>query len=130
MSSRFAGFLAFALINAAATVAGAVAQDAADAEARAAEKQALALGAKVWKDKALGPKGRTCMKCHTNPKKPELRLNGVHEKYPRYDRNAGRVITLQEKFVQMQERSLKAKKTLPLGDERWTALELYLKSLK
>ena len=51
-------------------------------------------------------------------------------RFPRWDRNAGKVITLQQKFVQMQERSLKAKKTLPLGDDRWNALEMHLRGLK
>ena len=98
--------------------------------AEAAEKEALALGSKVFRDAALGTNDRSCATCHDNPKRPTLSLKGVSAKYPRWDRTAGRVITLQEKFVQMQERSLKARKALPLADARWTALEMHLRGLK
>jgi mono/diheme cytochrome c family protein len=100
------------------------------AAATAAEDASRKLGAKVFEDKALGAGERSCATCHDNPKKPELSLKGVAGRWPRYEKSAGRVLSLQEKFVQMQEKSLKAKKTLPLGDERWTALEMHLKSLK
>jgi len=96
----------------------------------AAEKDALALGSKVFRDAALGTNDRSCATCHDNPKRADLSLKGVTARFPRWDRPAGRVITLQEKFVQMQERSLKARKTLPLGDARWTALEMHLRGLK
>jgi cytochrome c len=122
-------------VAAAAWTAGGVraAQDpeAADAAiAKGAEEAAAKAGAKAFEDKALGAGERSCASCHSNPRKPELSLKGVAERFPRYDKSAGRVLTLQEKFVQMQEKSLKAKKTIPLGDERWTGLELHLKSLK
>jgi len=96
----------------------------------AAERDALALGGKVFRDAALGTNDRSCATCHDNPKRKDLSLKGVTARFPRWDRQAGRVITLQEKFVQMQERSLKARKTLPLGDARWTALEMHLRGLK
>jgi cytochrome c len=98
--------------------------------AAAAEDEALRLGQKVFNDASLGTAERACAKCHNNPNKPELSLKGINAKFPRWDRQASKVITLQEKFVQMQERSLKAQKTLPLGDARWTALEIYVRSLK
>jgi len=96
----------------------------------AAEKDALDLGRKVFREAALGTNDRSCSTCHDNPKRPDLSLKGVTARFPRWDRQAGRVITLQEKFVQMQERSLKARKALPLGDARWTALEMHLRGLK
>ena len=98
--------------------------------AAAAEKEALALGGRVFRDAALGTNDRSCATCHDNPKRPDLSLKGVVAEFPRWDRQAGRVITLQEKFVQMQERSLKARKAMPLGDARWTALEMHLRGLK
>jgi len=98
--------------------------------ARAAEEKALALGGKVFTDPSLGTAERSCSTCHDNPQKPQLSLKGVVSRFPRWDRDAGKVITLQQKFVQMQERSLKAKKTLPLGDDRWNALEMHLRGLK
>lgn len=98
--------------------------------ARDAEAAAAKAGAALFRDEALGTNERSCSTCHDNPKKPELSLKGVTTRFPRYDEDAGRVITLQEKFVQMQERSLKARKTLPLGDPKWTALELHLRGLK
>lgn len=97
--------------------------------AKAAEDDALRLGRKVFTDPALGTNERSCSKCHDNPQKPELSLKGVAARFPRWDRSAGKVISLQQKFVQMQERSLKARKTLPLGDDRWNALEIHLRSL-
>ena len=132
--------LAASLVAAAALAAGAavLAQDGGDGAmspedlkaAKAAEEEALRLGQKVFNDAALGTNDKTCAKCHQNPQKPELSLKGIHGKFPRWDRAAGKLITLQEKMVQMQELRLKTKKSLPLGDARWTALELYLKSLK
>lgn len=98
--------------------------------AKTAEDEAVKLGQKVFGDPAIGAGERACSKCHDNPKKPQLSLRGVAAKFPRWDRNAGKVITLQQKFMQMQERNLKAKKAFPLGDDRWNALELYLRGLK
>ena len=98
--------------------------------AQAAEQKALELGRKVFTDPSLGTADRSCSTCHDNPQKPQLSLKGVTARFPRWDRDAGKVITLQQKFVQMQERSLKAKKTLPLGDDRWNALEMHLRGLK
>lgn len=98
--------------------------------AAAAEKEALSLGVKVFRDAALGTNDRSCATCHDNPKRPDLSLKGVVAKFPRWDRPTGRVITLQEKFVDMQTRSLKARKAMPLGDARWTALEMHLRGLK
>ncbi|MCK6478820.1 MAG: hypothetical protein HUU06_00085 [Planctomycetaceae bacterium] len=98
------------------------------AKAKAAEDAALELGKKTWIDKTLGSNERACVTCHENPKRPDLDLKGVTAKWPRFDEHAGRVLTIQEKFVQMQSRNLKAEKTLPLGDERWTAIEMYLRS--
>jgi cytochrome c peroxidase len=98
--------------------------------AQAAEQKALDLGRKVFTDLSLGTADRSCSTCHDNPQKPQLSLKGVTTRFPRWDRDAGKVITLQQKFVQMQERSLKARKTLPLGDERWIALEMHLRGLK
>jgi len=129
---------AAALLLAAAALGGvslALAGDGegADADARRAreaEEAAAKAGAKVFRDEALGTAERSCSTCHDNPRKPELALRGVTGRFPRYDEDADRVITLQEKFVQMQERSLKARRTLPLGDPKWTALELFLKGLK
>jgi cytochrome c peroxidase len=95
--------------------------------ARAAEEKGLELGRKVYTDPSLGTADRACSTCHD---KPEKSLRGVTSRFPRWDRNAGKVITLQQKFVQMQERSLKAKKTIPLGDDRWNALEMHLRGLK
>jgi cytochrome c len=126
------------LVAAAAAVAGAaIAQEEPDELSpedrramEAAEKDALDLGRKVFRDAALGTNDRSCATCHDNPKRPDMTLKGVTARFPRWDRQAGRVITLQEKFVQMQERSLKARKTLPLGDARWTALEMHLRGLK
>lgn len=103
--------------------------DAKSEQAIAAMKAARELGARLWKDKALGTNDRSCSTCHDNPKRPDMSLKGVAAQFPKWDRNAGRVITLQEKFVQMQEKSLKVKTPMPLGDPRWTALEVYLKSL-
>lgn len=123
---------ALALLAAAALVGTALAaqeEDPAKA-ARDAEAAAAKAGAALFRDEALGTNERSCSTCHDNPKKPELSLRGVTTRFPRYDEDAGRVITLQEKFVQMQERSLKARKTLPLGDPKWTALELHLRGLK
>ena len=98
--------------------------------AKAAEDKGLELGRKVFTDPSLGTAERSCSTCHDNPQKPQLSLKGVTGRFPRWDRDAGKVITLQQKFVQMQERSLKAKKTLPLGDDRWNALEMHLRGLK
>lgn len=98
--------------------------------ARAAEEKALELGKKVFTDPSLGTAERSCSTCHDNPQKPQLSLKGVAAQFPRWDRDAGKVITLQQKFVQMQERSLKAKKTIPLGDDRWNALEMHIRGLK
>jgi len=98
--------------------------------ARAAEDAALRLGQKVFNDQSLGTKDNCCATCHSNPKRPDLSLRGVGSKFPRWDRNAGKVVTLQQKFQQMQERNERAKKAIPLGDDRWNALEVYLRSLK
>lgn len=98
--------------------------------AKEAEEAALRTGLKVFRDASLGTNDRSCATCHDNPKRPDLSLKGVNARFPRYDVNAGRVITLQEKFVQMQERSLKARKALPVGEARWTALELWLRGQK
>jgi len=95
--------------------------------AQAAEAKATDLGRKVYTDPSLGTADRSCSTCHD---KPEKSLKGVTARFPRWDRNAGKVITLQQKFVQMQERSLKAKKTIPLGDDRWNALEMHLRGMK
>jgi cytochrome c len=103
--------------------------DSKSPEATAAMAAAKTLGEKVWKDKALGTNDRSCSTCHDNPKRPDMSLKGVNDRFPRWDKSAGTVITLQEKFVQMHDKSLKTKKTLPLADERWTALEIYLRSL-
>ena len=94
--------------------------------AKAAEDAARELGKSVLTDLSLGTNERTCATCHENPKRPDLNLKGVTARWPRFDKRADRVITIQEKFAQMQDRNLKAEKTLPLGDKRWTALELYL----
>lgn len=98
------------------------------AQARIAEDAARELGKSVWADKSLGTNERTCSTCHENPKRPDLDLKGVTARWPRFDEHADRVITIQEKFAQMQSRNLKAERPLPLGDKRWTALELYLRS--
>ncbi len=98
--------------------------------ARDAEAAAVKAGQKLFSDPSIGAGERACVTCHENPKRPDLSLRGVPARFPRYDADAGKVITIQEKFVQMQERSLKARKTFPLGDARWTALELYLRGLK
>jgi len=98
--------------------------------AKAAEEDAAKLGAKVFRDVSLGTNDRSCSTCHDNPRKPELSLKGITSKFPKWDRTAGKVITLQQKFVQMQERSLKARKPIPVGDDRWTALEVHLRGLK
>ena len=101
-----------------------------DKAAKAAEEDAAKLGARIFRDASLGTNDRSCSTCHDNPKKPELSLKGIAAKFPRWDRTAGKVISLQQKFVQMQERSLKARKAIPLGDDRWTALEVHLRGLK
>jgi cytochrome c len=98
--------------------------------AKAAEDAALKLGQKVFNDPSLGTKDNCCATCHNNPKRPDLSLKGVTARFPRWDRNAGKVITLQQKFQQMQERNERAKKAIPLGDDRWNAVEVYLRSLK
>ena len=99
-------------------------------KAREAEAAAVKEGEKVFRDEAMGTNDRSCSTCHDSPKRPDLSLKGVTGRFPRFDDDAARVITLQEKFMQMHERSLKARKPLPLGDRRWTALEMYLKGLK
>ena len=101
---------------------------AAEKAAREAEAAAVKLGESTYKDLGIGAGEKSCSSCHD--KKPELSLKGVVTRFPRYDDEAGKVITLQEKFVQMQTKRLKAKKILPLGDRTWTALEIYLKGLK
>jgi cytochrome c len=98
--------------------------------AKIAEDAALKLGQRVFTDPSLGTNGKSCNVCHDNPKRPDLRLKGVAEKFPRWDRNAGKVLSLQQKFAQMQQRSLKAGKPIPLGDDRWNGLEVYLRSLR
>jgi cytochrome c len=98
--------------------------------AKAAEDEALKLGQKVFNDPSLGTKDNCCATCHNNPKRPDLGLKGVAAKYPRWDRTAGKVISLQQKFQQMQERNERAKKAIPLGDDRWNAVEVYVRSLK
>jgi cytochrome c len=98
--------------------------------AKAAEEDAARLGAKMFRDASLGTNERSCSTCHDNPKRPDLSLKGVTSRFPRWDRTAAKVITLQQKFVQMQERSLKARKPIPIGDDRWTALEVHLRGLK
>ena len=122
-----------ALVAGGAMALGPAAQDLGPEDqkaAKAAEDRALELGKKVFTDPSLGTADRACSTCHDNPQKPQLSLKGVAGKFPRWDRDAGKVITLQQKFVQMQERSLKAKKTIPLGDDRWNALEMHLRGLK
>ena len=96
--------------------------------AQAAEEAAAKVGEKAYKDVGLGAGEKSCSSCHD--KKPELNLKGVVTRFPRFDDEAGKVITLQEKFMQMQEKRLKGKKILPLGDKTWTGLEIYLKGLK
>jgi cytochrome c len=98
--------------------------------AKAAEDAALRLGQKTFADPSLGTNGKSCSVCHDNPRRPDLSLKGVAAKFPKWDRTAGKVLTLQQKFAQMQQRSLKAGKPLPLGDDRWNGLELYLRGLK
>jgi len=98
--------------------------------AKDAEAAAVKEGEKLFRDEAIGTNDRSCSTCHDSPKRPDLSLKGVTTRFPRYDDDAGRVITLQEKFMQMHERSLKSRKPFPLGDRRWTALEIYLKGLK
>jgi sulfur-oxidizing protein SoxA len=129
---------AAAVLAAAAALAGAAAlalegdplspED--QAKATAAEKKSLEEGNRLFRDAALGTNDRTCATCHENPKRPDLGLKGVAAKYPRWDREAGKVISLHQKFQQMQEKSLKAKKAMPLGDDRWNALEMHVRGLK
>ena len=101
-----------------------------DPAAKAAEDAAAKAGDKFFHDAAAGSESKSCSTCHDNPKRPELSLKGVGARFPRYDKEAGKVITLQEKFAQMFDRKLKGKKPIPLGDARFTALEIYLKGLK
>ena len=124
-------FALFLVLAAAGGAALAVAEGPGeDPAAKAAEETAAKGGDKMFHDAAAGSESKSCSTCHDNPKRPELSLKGVGTRFPRYDKEAGKVLTLQEKFMQMFDKKLKGKKPIPLGDARWTGLEMYIKGLK
>ena len=103
---------------------GQILEDPKVAASRAAWDAAVADGAKVFADAALGTTGKSCSSCH----RPED-LRGTAQRYPAFDAKLGRLVSLQERLRTMIVGKLGGKE-LPLGDARTVALEAYLNSLE
>lgn len=84
----------------------------------------VAKGKEVFADTHLGTTGKSCASCH----RPEA-LRGVSDKYPAYDAQLARYVSLQERLQRMIVSKLTGPE-IPLGDPRTVALEAYLKSLR
>ncbi len=105
------------------------AQDAAAPTTGAdALKKAVETGNALFRSGTFGTNGRSCTKCHENPRKPAMNLGKRVGNYPKWDRREGKVITLGQKLNQMLSRMLKGRAE-PLGSEKLVALEAYLMSL-
>jgi len=81
-------------------------------------------GRALFSDASLGTAGKSCATCH----EPE-RLRGVAADFPKFDGQLNRYVSLLDKVNTMISRNMGGKE-LPLGDERSTALEAYLRSLR
>jgi len=94
------------------------------AEARAAWDAAAARGKALFADPSLGTTGKSCADCHS-----AASLGRVKDGYPRFNPELGRAESLEERLDAMVRVKLKGA-GLPLGDERSTALAIYLKTLR
>ena len=83
-------------------------------------------GETLWQ-KSWRPAAKACFACHLRGpnKMTSLRLKS----YPKYDPTLRKVVTAQEKIVQML-RSKSAGPQLELGHEDLTALEAYISTLR
>ena len=129
MTRERIGLLACAALALAVGV-GAVSGQAEDSKKVAADALAKAIetGKKLFADKSIGTSGKSCTKCHEDPKRPKLSLAARANTYPKYDRREKKVITLGQKVNQMVVRMLKGKAE-DLGSERLVAIEAYLMSI-
>lgn len=93
-------------------------------EQRKALEEAVGKGKALFSDPSLGRNGKSCADCHT-----EDSVRGVADAFPKFVEKAGRLMSLYDTVNLMISSNMKGK-ILPLGDERITALEAYLKSLR
>jgi cytochrome c553 len=94
------------------------------AAARAAWDAAAARGEALFTDPTLGTTGKSCADCHS-----AASLGRVKDAYPRFNPELGRAESLEERLDTMVRVKLQGA-GLPLGDERSTALAIYLKTLR
>ncbi len=93
-------------------------------EQRMALEEAVGKGKALFGDASLGRNGKSCADCHT-----EDSLRGVADAFPKFVEKAGRLMSLYDTVNLMISSNMNGK-NLPLGDERITSLEAYLKSLR
>jgi cytochrome c553 len=94
------------------------------AAARTAWDAAAARGKALFSDPSLGTTGKSCADCHSADS-----LGRVKDAYPKYNAGLGRAESLEERLDTMVRVKLGGD-GLPLGDERSTALAIYLRSLR
>jgi len=105
-----------------------LAQDAAPTTGADALKKAVETGNALFHSGTFGTNGRSCAKCHENPRKPAMNLKKRVGNYPKWDRREGKVITLGQKVNQMLVKMVKGSPE-KLGSEKLVAVEAYLMNL-
>jgi len=91
---------------------------------RVAWEKTISRGEEVFKDPQLGSNGKSCADCHS----PES-LVKVKDKYPKFDKDLGRIVSLDEHLNYMVVKKMEGP-ALKVGDERIFALSLFIKSLR
>jgi cytochrome c len=67
-------------------------KDAPKVDPKGELKMAVARGKALWSDASLGTAGQSCASCHSDP----AELAGIVHKYPKYQKMAKKVITLDQ----------------------------------
>jgi cytochrome c553 len=87
-------------------------------------EKTVARGKTLFGDRELGSNGKSCADCHTAESLRKVRGN-----YPKFDVGLGKMVSLEEHLNHMVVKKLEGQ-PLQAGDERITALALYIKSLR
>lgn len=98
--------------------------DPGTAAMRKSWEETVARGKQLFADRALGTTGKSCADCHDAAK-----LGRVKDDYPKFNAALGRHESLEERLNAMIVAKMGGT-GFAVGDERATALSLYLKSLR
>lgn len=98
--------------------------DPGTAAMRRSWEETVARGRQLFSDRGLGTAGKSCADCHDAAK-----LGRVKDDYPKFNAALGRHESLEERLNAMIVTKMGGT-GFAVGDERATALSLYLKSLR